>query len=194
MPTTTPGPIQTRTRSIPQGVFVGANDGASGVALLMQLGETVKDLDGKYGVDFVLFDGEEFVFATATPIFSARPHFADDYVARPPGHTYRPAWCSTWWGIRNLEIYQEGNSLDWPASRSVVNSLWATAKRWACASSCRGSARQSTTIICRLSARPRFRRATSSTSTIPTGTRGATRPTNARLEPGESRLGDERVA
>jgi glutaminyl-peptide cyclotransferase len=113
----------------PKGLFVGANDGASGVALLMQLGETVKNLSGKYGVDFVFFDGEEFVFADRDPYFLGSTHFADEYVARPPGHTYRAGVVLDMVGDKDLEIYQEGNSLDWPASRSVVNSLWATAKR-----------------------------------------------------------------
>src|SRR5262249_16945294 len=42
--------------------FVSANDGGSGVALLMELAHHVKDLPAKVGVDFVFFDGEEFVY------------------------------------------------------------------------------------------------------------------------------------
>jgi glutaminyl-peptide cyclotransferase len=42
--------------------FVSANDGTSGVALLMELGRHMKDLPTTVGVDFVLFDGEEYVF------------------------------------------------------------------------------------------------------------------------------------
>jgi len=44
------------------GVFLGANDGASGAALFCEMAEKMKDLPCKYGVDFVLFDGEEFIF------------------------------------------------------------------------------------------------------------------------------------
>jgi glutaminyl-peptide cyclotransferase len=124
---TRPRPDQDRTD--PRGTFVGANDGASGVALLMQLGETVKDFDGKLGVDFVLFDGEELVFNDRDPYFLGSTHFADEYVAHPPEYTYRAGVVLDMIGDRNLEIYQEGNSLDWPASRSVVNSIWSTAKR-----------------------------------------------------------------
>ena len=46
----------------PQGRFVGANDNASGIALLMELAHHMKGLHLPYGVDFVLFDAEEFIF------------------------------------------------------------------------------------------------------------------------------------
>jgi glutaminyl-peptide cyclotransferase len=113
----------------PRGSFIGANDGASGVALLMQLGESMKSLDGKLGVDFVLFDGEEFIFSDRDEYFLGSTHFAEDYVAHPPGYTYKAGVLLDMIGDKDLEIYQEGNSLDWPASRAVVNSVWAMAKK-----------------------------------------------------------------
>ncbi len=113
----------------PRGLFLGANDGASGVALLMELGESVKNLDGKLGVDFVLFDGEEFIFNDRDPYFLGSTHFAEEYAARRGGPTYQAGVVLDMVGDKDLEIYQEGNSLDWPASRSVVNSIWATAKK-----------------------------------------------------------------
>src|SRR5262249_6645225 len=39
--------------------FLSANDGGSGVALLMELAHHMKDLKTQVGVDFVFFDGEE---------------------------------------------------------------------------------------------------------------------------------------
>ncbi len=42
--------------------FIGANDGASGVAFMMELGRMMNSIDRKVGVDFVLFDAEEFIF------------------------------------------------------------------------------------------------------------------------------------
>ena len=42
--------------------FLGANDGASGVALLMEIANHLSDLETPWGVDLVLFDGEELVF------------------------------------------------------------------------------------------------------------------------------------
>ncbi|MBI2804070.1 MAG: M28 family peptidase [Planctomycetes bacterium] len=44
--------------------FVSANDGGSGVALLMEMGNHMKNLKTNVGVDFVIFDGEEYVFVT----------------------------------------------------------------------------------------------------------------------------------
>ncbi len=42
--------------------FVSANDGGSGVALLMELAHHMKDLQTACGVDFVFFDGEEYIW------------------------------------------------------------------------------------------------------------------------------------
>jgi glutaminyl-peptide cyclotransferase len=44
--------------------FVSANDGGSGVALLMELGNHMKELKTNVGVDFVIFDGEEYIYRT----------------------------------------------------------------------------------------------------------------------------------
>jgi glutaminyl-peptide cyclotransferase len=42
--------------------FVSANDGGSGVALLMEMAHHMKDLKTNVGVDFVIFDGEEYIY------------------------------------------------------------------------------------------------------------------------------------
>ncbi len=65
--------------------FVSANDGTSGVAFLMELGHHMKDLKCEYGVDFVLFDGEEYVFETdrlggGDRYFIGSEYFADEYI------------------------------------------------------------------------------------------------------------------
>ena len=46
-----------------RGRFVGANDNGSGMAILMELGNELAKNPPKVGVDFVFFDGEEFIFA-----------------------------------------------------------------------------------------------------------------------------------
>ena len=61
LPDRDPNPIA-RT----QGTFVGASDGASGTAALMELAHLMPGLESKYGVDFVLFDGEELVYRGKT--------------------------------------------------------------------------------------------------------------------------------
>ena len=47
----------TRTRANAGGVFVGANDGGSGVAVLCALAEKMEEFECEFGVDMVLFDG-----------------------------------------------------------------------------------------------------------------------------------------
>jgi glutaminyl-peptide cyclotransferase len=59
--------------------FVSANDGGSGVALLMEMAHRVKDLDTSVGIDFVLFDGEEYVFDRDDEYFLGSKQFAREY-------------------------------------------------------------------------------------------------------------------
>ena len=46
--------------------FVSANDGGSGVALLMEWANHMKDFKSPVGIDFVFFDGEEYIFNSKT--------------------------------------------------------------------------------------------------------------------------------
>ena len=46
--------------------FIGANDGASGVALLMEIAHHLDELPTPWGVDLVLFDGEELVYGAGS--------------------------------------------------------------------------------------------------------------------------------
>ena len=60
--------------------FVSANDGGSGVALLMELAQHLKDLKTEVGVDFVFFDGEEYVFEPERDrYFFGSQHFSSAY-------------------------------------------------------------------------------------------------------------------
>src|SRR5262245_17459330 len=60
--------------------FISANDGGSGVALLMELAHHMKDLKTEVGVDFVFFDGEEFIHDPhADEYFLGSQHFAREY-------------------------------------------------------------------------------------------------------------------
>jgi len=122
-------PYPDRDPKNPKGRFIGANDGASGVALLMQLGATMKNYQGKLGVDFIIFDGEELIFSDRDEYFLGSKHFAEQYVAKPPAHTYRGGAVLDMVGDKNLQILEEGNSMDWPPSRNVTNAIWATAKK-----------------------------------------------------------------
>jgi hypothetical protein len=59
--------------------FVSANDGGSGVALLMELAHAMKGLPTAVGVEFVFFDGEEYVFERDDEYFFGSKHFAREY-------------------------------------------------------------------------------------------------------------------
>jgi len=126
-------PYPDRDPHDPRGVFIGANDGASGVAVLMELAAAMPALEGPIGVDFVLFDAEEYVFDDRDPYCLGSGFFARQYAAeRRAGrlsHAYRSGVVVDMVADRDLEIFQEGHSVDWPDTRSVVDSLWDTARR-----------------------------------------------------------------
>jgi hypothetical protein len=110
--------------------FIGANDGASGVALLAELAHLMPNIQCRYGIDFVLFDAEEFVFVEdRDPYFLGAEYFARRYVATPPPYRYR-------WGVlfdmvadARLEVFQERHSMLWRDTRPLVQDIWRTARR-----------------------------------------------------------------
>lgn len=96
----------------------------------MELGKHMPALAGPWGVDFVLFDGEEFVFDDQRDrdyYFIGSTYFARDYAANPPPHQYRWGVLLDMVGDAQLQIYQEKNSV-WYA-RPLVTQIWATAHR-----------------------------------------------------------------
>jgi Peptidase family M28 len=120
-----PNPIQAR-----QGTFLGANDGASGVAVMMELAHLMPTLDGPFGVDFVLFDAEELVYVDGRdPYFVGSTYFAQQYATHPPSHVYRWGVLLDMVGDRDLQIYQERNSISWRETRPLVAQIWGTAQR-----------------------------------------------------------------
>jgi len=125
LPDQDPNPVRRR-----QGVFLGANDGGSGVAVLMELAHLMPDLNGPYGVDFVLLDGEEMVWVEGRdPYFLGSVWFAQQYVRHPPSYRYRWGVLLDMVGDADLQIYQERQSVAWRDTRPLVNEIWATAAR-----------------------------------------------------------------
>ena len=122
---TRPFPDQDRVN--PRGVFVGANAGASGTAVLMELGRHMASLGGNHGVDFVLFDGEELVYSERDPYFLGSTYFAKAYRADPPRHRYRTGVLLDMVGDADLRIRQEKNSI--VMARVVVGEVWGAAAR-----------------------------------------------------------------
>jgi hypothetical protein len=108
--------------------FIGANDGASGVALLMELGHFLPDLSPRYGVDFVFFDGEELVYdSNRDKYFLGSEHFAKEYRDRPPAHRYAYGVLLDMVADRDFRVFYEVNSLKY--APDVTRSVWDAAKQ-----------------------------------------------------------------
>jgi glutaminyl-peptide cyclotransferase len=113
------------------GVFLGANDGASGAALFCEMAEKMKDLPCKYGVDFVLFDGEEFIFDSERDrdgYFLGSKFFAGEYATKPHAYNYKWGVLVDMIGDKELQIYREVNSMG-PESQALVTDIWSTARQ-----------------------------------------------------------------
>jgi len=108
-----------------QGVFLGANDGASGVALCMELAHHMGSIPANRGVDFVFFDGEELVYGDRGEYFLGSTHFAEDYRDHPDGQRYSAGILFDMIADRNLRIYMEKNSLKY--APELTKSLWQSA-------------------------------------------------------------------
>jgi hypothetical protein len=69
--------------------FVSANDGGSGVACLMELAHHMKQLKTQVGVDFVFFDGEEYIWdPDRDDYFFGSEHFGREYRRTKPPYRY----------------------------------------------------------------------------------------------------------
>lgn len=124
-------PFPDRDPVDPRGVFLGANDGASGVALLMELGRFMDSVTGP-GVDFVLLDAEEYVVDPRDPYFLGSTYFARQYAAarrEGRGPVYRCGVIVDMVADRDLQIWQERKSVSWPDTRPVVDAIWDVARR-----------------------------------------------------------------
>jgi hypothetical protein len=120
-------PFPDRDPVNPKGRFVGANDGGSGVAALMELSHHIDSLPADVGVDFVFFDGEELVYREGRDnYFLGSEYFAREYVANPPKVPYQAGVLLDMVGDKELAIYYERNS--WKYAREVSKSIFATAK------------------------------------------------------------------
>ncbi|MEX2286103.1 MAG: M28 family peptidase [Planctomycetaceae bacterium] len=119
-------PFPDQDRKNPRGTFLGANDGASGVALFMELAHHMKELKPTYGVDFVFFDGEELIYGDQGKYFLGSEHFATEYFKHPPEHKYVYGVLVDMIGDRELNLFLEKNSMKF--APRLTESIWRTAK------------------------------------------------------------------
>lgn len=120
-------PFPDRDPKNPRGVFVGANDGASGTALLMELAHAMKDPKITVGVDFVLFDAEELVFGERDgDYFIGSGYFAQQYASEPPPYRYRSGLLFDMIGDKDLQLYFDEASFKYAAP--LAREVWDIAK------------------------------------------------------------------
>jgi glutaminyl-peptide cyclotransferase len=96
--------------------FLSANDGGSGVALLMEMAHHMKDLKTQVGVDFVLFDGEEYIFKTEGAnrdvYFIGSRHFATTWRQSKNRCDYSGAILLDMIAAHNMQLYYEAHSFN----------------------------------------------------------------------------------
>jgi glutaminyl-peptide cyclotransferase len=100
----------------------GANDGASGVALLIALGDLFEKTPPSVGVDFLFVDGEDYgqFGPPEVDVLLGSKYFAEHL----PSAGYRPLFGVLWdmIGDRDLKIEKESNSLR--EAPEVVARVW----------------------------------------------------------------------
>lgn len=107
--------------------FLSANDGGSGVAFLMEMAHHMKDLPTKVGVDFVVFDGEEYIFERdRDKYFFGSEHFARTWKKEKDRPKYLGAVVLDMIAGKGARFPVEGNS--WERANGLSRELWGIAK------------------------------------------------------------------
>lgn len=130
-------PFADRDKETPNVEFDGANDGASGVGVLLEIARVLnKSTEPNVGIDIIFFDGEDY-----------GEKMGEDGPAYPEGLEFW--WClgSQYWathkhkanysayfgicldmvGARNSKFFKEGASLNY--APSIVDKVWSVASR-----------------------------------------------------------------
>ena len=103
----------------------GANDGASGVAVLLGVADALKAKPATVGVDLLFVDGEDYgSFEDSTETLIGARYFAKHL---PAGYTTLYAVLLDMVGDKDLQFYQEGYSM--ASAPEVVQRVWQTADR-----------------------------------------------------------------
>ncbi|MGB2907287.1 MAG: M28 family peptidase [Candidatus Aminicenantaceae bacterium] len=108
--------------------IIGANDGASGVAVLLEVARLLHDHKAAVGVDIVLFDGEDSGTSGSMNSWAQ----GAQYFARNLGPKDRPVFgvLIDMIGDADLAILKEANSM--AAARPVVEKVWKIAQDLGC--------------------------------------------------------------
>jgi len=105
--------------------ILGANDGASGVAVLLEIAKTLKSSPPPVGVDMILFDGEDAGISGQNDTYLA----GSRYFARTKAASFNPMMgiLLDMVGGANLQLHKEINSVNYAAA--VVDRVWNLAAR-----------------------------------------------------------------
>ena len=110
--------------------FIGANDPASGMAMLMEIAHHLKKLETPWGVDLVLFDGEELVYDRAGVYFLGSREFGRLYKASRKSKgkpRYVAGIVLDLIGGQDLHIPKEGMSVK--LANGLVREIWSVAEQ-----------------------------------------------------------------
>ena len=111
--------------SDPDAPVPGANDGGSGVAVLLGVADALRAMSPATGVDILLVDGEDYgIFAEKDDVLVGSKYFADHL---PDGPTPRYAILFDLVADLNQRFPKEGNSLI--GAPDVVKEVWDAARR-----------------------------------------------------------------
>jgi len=103
----------------------GANDGGSGTAVLLGVAAALRQLPPSVGVDLLFVDGEDYgVFDNKVDVLLGSKYYAAHPVSGGPP-LYAVLFDMV--GDRELQIYQEGNSLT--GAPEVVDLVWTVARK-----------------------------------------------------------------
>lgn len=105
--------------------ILGANDGASGVAVLLEVAKTLKSTPPPVGVDIIFFDGEDAGISGQNDTYLA----GSRYFARHKATSFNPMMgiLLDMVGGANLQLYKEVNSVNYAGA--VVDRVWNLAAR-----------------------------------------------------------------
>ena len=130
-------PFSDKDPQQPLAKFDGANDGASGVAVLLEIARVLSiSPSPEVGIDIILFDGEDWGEKETTPR-SSPPQGWDSWWCLGSQywtkHPHRPKY-SAYYGIlldmvgaRGAHFFQEGNSQEY--APKIVEKIWSAASR-----------------------------------------------------------------
>jgi len=105
--------------------FVGASDGASSTAAVLELGRVLKKRQNEYTIELIFFDGEEAViqWAGTDNTYGSR-HYVAAAQASGTLKTLKALVLLDMIGDRNLNLRRETNSTPW-----LTDIVWTTARK-----------------------------------------------------------------